>query len=76
MVAAAAEEQEEAAAMEEEIRDLTPLPEMTGGAAVAEVQSTATVEQGQQAEVLEKVETRTTAQLVTEGWGWRPRPVR
>lgn len=67
------EEQEAAAAEEEEMQELTPLPEMTGGAAaVEEVQSTATVERGQQEveEELEMVEIRTTVLQATEGSGW------
>lgn len=64
------EEDQEAAAVQEEIQDLNPLPETTGGAAVEEGQLTATV--GHQEEVVETVEILTTLRLVTEGWGWRP----
>lgn len=65
------EEQEAAAAEEEEMQELTPLPEMTGGAAaVEEVQSTATVERGQEVEEeLEMVEILTTVLQATEGSG-------
>lgn len=69
------EEQEAAAVEEVEMRELTPLPEMTGGAAaVEEVQSTATVERGQQEVeeelvVLEMVEILTTVLQATEGSG-------
>lgn len=59
----------------EEIQGLTPVPGLTGGAAVEEVQETVTVAQEEQAagaeleELVEKVEIRVTVLLVTERWG-------